>query len=147
AVLEIAQDGERVLDQLVRFAPLDVGNEADAAGILVERRVVETLRSLLNSVRAMMWRAHPMILAASPAQTAGADLRAAQLRRPAVAVPGAAASSAPLLLWQPSRPLLSRRGLTCKRLVAPNYPGSQARGRSCWAAGDATAPLITVQCG
>ena len=38
AVLEVAQDGERVLDQLVRLAALDVGDEADAAGILVERR-------------------------------------------------------------------------------------------------------------
>ena len=44
AMLEIAQDGERVLDQLVGLAALDVGNEADAAGILVERRVVEPLR-------------------------------------------------------------------------------------------------------
>ena len=44
AVLEIAEDGERVLDDLVRLAALDVGDEADAAGILVERRIVETLR-------------------------------------------------------------------------------------------------------
>jgi hypothetical protein len=38
AVLEVAQDGERVRDQLLRLAALDVGDEADAAGILVERR-------------------------------------------------------------------------------------------------------------
>src|SRR4029079_15891983 len=35
---------ERVLDNLVRLAALDVGDEADAAGILVARRVVEAVR-------------------------------------------------------------------------------------------------------
>ncbi len=44
AVLQIAQDGERVLDQLLRLAALDVGDEADAAGILLERRIVKSLR-------------------------------------------------------------------------------------------------------
>ena len=44
AMLEIAEDRERVLDDLVRLAALDVGDEADAAGILVERRIVEPLR-------------------------------------------------------------------------------------------------------
>src|SRR5262249_44487900 len=90
------------------------------------------------------WRAHPVILAAPPAQTAGADLGAAQLRRPAVADSGAAASSAPLLLWQPSRPLLSCQA--CRGWWPPAVP-APARGRSGWAACDGTAPLITVQCG
>ena len=35
---------QRVLDDLVRLAALDVGDEADAAGILVERRIVEAVR-------------------------------------------------------------------------------------------------------
>ena len=39
AVLEIEQNRQRVFDDLVRFAALDVGNEADAAGILVQRRI------------------------------------------------------------------------------------------------------------
>ena len=41
AMLEIEKDRQRVLDDLVRFAPLDVGNEADAAGILLLRRIEE----------------------------------------------------------------------------------------------------------
>ena len=41
----LQQDGERVLDDLVRLAALDVGDEADAAGILVERGIVEALRA------------------------------------------------------------------------------------------------------
>ncbi len=44
AVLEVAEDLQRVGDDLVRLAALDVGDEADAAGILVEPRIVEPLR-------------------------------------------------------------------------------------------------------
>ena len=44
AMLEIAQDRERVVDDLVRLAALDVGDEADAAGILLERGIVKSLR-------------------------------------------------------------------------------------------------------
>ena len=44
AMLEIAQDAQAVLDDLVRLAALDVGDEADAAGVLVERRIVQALR-------------------------------------------------------------------------------------------------------
>ena len=44
AMLEIDQDGERVLDDLVRLAALDVGDEADAAGILGERGIVKAVR-------------------------------------------------------------------------------------------------------
>ena len=44
AMLEIAEDGEGILDQLVRGAALDVGNEADPAGILFERGIVKSLR-------------------------------------------------------------------------------------------------------
>ena len=35
---------KRVFDDLVRLAALDVGDESDAAGILVERRIVEAAR-------------------------------------------------------------------------------------------------------
>ena len=44
AMLEIDEDRERILDDLVGLAPLDVGDEADAAGILVERGIVEAAR-------------------------------------------------------------------------------------------------------
>ena len=44
AMLEIAQDRERVLDDLVGFAALDVGDEADPAGAFAQRRIVEALR-------------------------------------------------------------------------------------------------------
>ena len=45
AMLEVEQDRQRVLDDLVRLAALDVGNEPDAAGILVERRIIKTARA------------------------------------------------------------------------------------------------------
>ena len=44
AMLQIAEDAQPVLDDQVRLAALDVGDEADAAGVLVERRIVQTLR-------------------------------------------------------------------------------------------------------
>ncbi len=44
AVLEVEQDLERVVDDLVGFAALDVGDEADPAGILFQRRIVESAR-------------------------------------------------------------------------------------------------------
>ncbi len=39
AVLEVAQDREPVLDDLVRLASLDVGDEADAAGVMLAERI------------------------------------------------------------------------------------------------------------
>ena len=44
AMLEVDQDGERIVDDLVRLAALDVGDESDAAGILGERGIVEAVR-------------------------------------------------------------------------------------------------------
>ena len=44
AMFEIAENLNRVRDDLVRLLSLDVGDEADAAGILVERGIVETVR-------------------------------------------------------------------------------------------------------
>jgi hypothetical protein len=43
-MLEVAENGERVVDGLMRLAAFDIGDETDAAGILVERRIVKTLR-------------------------------------------------------------------------------------------------------
>src|SRR5947209_76531 len=78
-MFEIAEDGERVLDQLVRSPALDVGNKAHTAGILVERGIIKALRRRQSRIRAvakaerprarrdpvtcslcaMSWRAHP----------------------------------------------------------------------------------------
>src|SRR5262249_52858214 len=44
AVLKIAKNRQCIVDDLVRTAALDVGNEADAVRILVERRIVKALR-------------------------------------------------------------------------------------------------------
>src|SRR5436190_3467920 len=44
AMFEIAQDRERVLDDLVRLAALDVGDEADTAGILFVARIEQAVR-------------------------------------------------------------------------------------------------------
>ena len=43
AVFQIAENLQAIFDDLVRLAALDVGDEADAAGVLVERGVVEAL--------------------------------------------------------------------------------------------------------
>ena len=43
AMLEIAEDAERVGDDLMRLAALDVGDEADAAGILFQAGIVKPL--------------------------------------------------------------------------------------------------------
>ena len=41
AVLEIAEDVQRIGDDLMRLLALDVGDEADAAGILLQRGIIE----------------------------------------------------------------------------------------------------------
>ena len=41
AMLEVEQNGEAVVDDLVRLASLEIGDEADAAGILLERGIVK----------------------------------------------------------------------------------------------------------
>src|SRR5262245_14534637 len=56
AMFEVAKDRERVVDDLVRLAALDVGDEADAARILLERRIIKTLR--LRRHNAFTFRAH-----------------------------------------------------------------------------------------
>ncbi len=54
AVFEIEQDGQRVFDDFVRFAALDVGNKADPAGILFLRRIkqAESCRRVHHATRA-----------------------------------------------------------------------------------------------
>ena len=43
-MLEVAENAQPVLDDQMRLAALDIGNETDATGILVERGIIETLR-------------------------------------------------------------------------------------------------------
>ena len=42
AMLEVAQDRQGIRNDLMRLLALDVGDEADAAGILFERRIEKT---------------------------------------------------------------------------------------------------------
>ena len=68
AMFEILQDAETVANDLVRLLALEAGDEADAAGIAVVLRIVETLRQ----VHAGQGRAHAF---AGPAQIATAGLK------------------------------------------------------------------------
>jgi len=43
AVIEVGQDGNGLLHDLVGLLPLDVGNEADAAGVMLELGIVHSL--------------------------------------------------------------------------------------------------------
>jgi hypothetical protein len=43
AMVQVLQDRKRLLDDLVRLLPLDVDDEADAARIMFESRVIEAL--------------------------------------------------------------------------------------------------------
>jgi hypothetical protein len=43
-VVEVFQDFQALLDDLVAFLALDVSDEADAAGVMLVLRVVQTLR-------------------------------------------------------------------------------------------------------
>jgi hypothetical protein len=42
--IEVLEDLQALLDDLVTFLALDVGDEADAAGVVLVLRVIETLR-------------------------------------------------------------------------------------------------------
>jgi hypothetical protein len=44
AVLQVPEHGKRLLDDRVRSSAVDVGHEADAAGVVLVTWVVETLR-------------------------------------------------------------------------------------------------------
>ena len=43
AVVEIQQNGQRVLNDRVRFSAMDIYDEADAAGVMLECRIVKAL--------------------------------------------------------------------------------------------------------
>ena len=51
AVLQVLQDGERVLDQLVRLPALEVGDEPDAASIVLAARIEQPARAWTSSAR------------------------------------------------------------------------------------------------
>jgi len=42
AMLEIAENLQPILDDLVRLVAFDVGDESDAAGVVLEARIVQT---------------------------------------------------------------------------------------------------------
>src|SRR5262245_4802898 len=150
-MFEIAEDGERVLDQLMRSPALDVGNKADTAGVLVARGIIKTLRRrqsriragakaerslarrhpVTSSVCAMSCRAHPRPRL-SPAQTPRKRL-----------LPGASlASAAPIGVTAPRTPLviggLLATALRLRRVWplvsgSPALPGGSAYHRPVWA--------------
>ena len=49
-MLEIAKNVDRVGDDLMRLPAFDIGDEADAAGILLEAEIVETFGGRPNAV-------------------------------------------------------------------------------------------------
>src|SRR5205807_3431532 len=55
---EIAEDVERIGDDLMRLLALDVGDEADAAGVLLQRKIVEAFgrRAPIMLARRMLGR-------------------------------------------------------------------------------------------
>jgi len=56
AMLEIAENVERVGDDLMRLLALDIGDEADAAGILLQRGIVEAFGGRTPAVLACRLR-------------------------------------------------------------------------------------------
>ena len=75
AMIEVLEDLDALLDDGVRFAALDVHDEADAAGVMLELRVIEALLRR----RAQSNRGHFLIL---QTQTRGAQLPRAMGSRP-----------------------------------------------------------------
>ena len=60
AMIEIEQDFETLLDDRMRFAVLHVGNEADAAGIVLAPRVVKALRRVHRRISNRAHRPLPL---------------------------------------------------------------------------------------
>src|SRR5262249_43917736 len=126
AVFEVAEDGKRVLDELVRFPAFDVGNETDAAGILIQRGIVESLRNRLARRRRYLVCAGPPKHVIARAHTLASLV-------------AAVAAPASTHLQPPQRRTASRRpnapldigGLPACRFVAParNQPGRESRVR------------------
>ena len=134
AMLEIAEDGERVLDDLVRLAALDVGDEADAAGILVERGIVKALR-------ARAWRSLPRVAGSADPALPGKPSAPRSLRAAWRPPPFARLRPAPILVLashpsaragQPGRaaylPLPQRRSALRPRGTAGHWRPSRHRG-------------------
>ena len=60
AVIEIEQNFEALLDERMRFAVLHVGNEADAAGIVLAPRIVKALRRVHRRISNRAHRPLPL---------------------------------------------------------------------------------------
>ena len=100
-MLEIEQNGEAVVDDLVRLASLEIGNEADAAGIFVERGIVKAARGRCAGIggvaegqmligAGLLRRPACDILSARPSRLHSCPISPAQ---PAASVPGSPAAS------------------------------------------------------
>src|SRR5215831_14222621 len=151
-MFEIAEDGERVLDQLVRALALDVGNKADTTGILLARGIIKALRRRQSRIRAVAkakrWRArrdpvtsslcaiscraHPRPRLSPRRKRRGSVCRLAHRSRPQRRW-ASRPQRVPLVIGGPSRyraPAQAR--LAARVRQPPRCP---------------MAPLITVQCG
>src|SRR4029450_12383512 len=115
AMFEVAEDGERVLDQLVRSPALDVGNKAHTAGILVERGIIKALRRRQSRIRAVAQaersraRAHPLtssLCAMSCRAHPCPRLSPAQTLRERLLLGASLASAAPIGVTAPRTPLV-----------------------------------------
>ena len=100
-MLEIEQNGEAVVDDLVRLASLEIGDEADAAGILVERGIVKAACGRCAGIggvaegqmligAGLLRRPACDILSARPSRLHSCPISPAQ---PAASVPGSPAAS------------------------------------------------------
>src|SRR5262245_22240998 len=104
-MLEIAKNGERVLHDFMRGAAFDIGNEANAAGILLERRIKKSSR-LVGRCRCARLvhggcalHAHRLLASFSGAERASMSGRASPARLGACAAPiGRCASKSALRL-------------------------------------------------
>jgi hypothetical protein len=150
AMFEIAEDGERVLDQLVRPLALDVGNKADTAGILVACGIIKTLRRrqsriravakakrslarrdpLTSSLCAMSWRTHPRPRL-SPAQTPRERLLLGASLASAAPI-GVTASRTPLVIGGLLATALRLRRVWPLVSGSPALPDGSAYHRPVW---------------
>src|SRR5262249_20676494 len=153
AMLEIAEDGEGVLDQLVRLAALDVGDEADPAGILFERGIVEALwRQALRARRSVVRMRGNTSVAARVTRGAASDLlRALVCRahpRPRVSPrrerPRSSPSRHAFPSLTPTDATVSKAPLVIGGLLAAASRRKRVAARV-RRPGDAMAPLITVR--
>ena len=62
-MLEVDEEGQRVADDGVRPTALDVGDEADAAGVVFVGGAVQTRRRASGGIRAAAWRALATLVA------------------------------------------------------------------------------------